>query len=67
MRLNGHMLPQILLGQESDRVKEGKGNVIEDWFGLQKRLLHRVQTKAKQILINFEKNSRFVVKGPMKR
>ena len=30
------------------RSRKAKGNVIEDWFGLQKRLLHRVQIKAKQ-------------------
>ena len=48
MRLNGHMLPKIKLHRikKAIRSRKAKENVIEDWFGLQKRLLYRVQIKA---------------------
>ena len=40
-----HKLHWVKL-KKAIRSKQGKGNVIEDWFGLQKRLLHRAQIKT---------------------
>ena len=42
-----HKLHWVKL-KKAIRSKQGKGNVIEDWFGLQKRLLHRAQIRNLQ-------------------